>query len=104
MATGIDLAVYTSALTAILLWEPEAADLLNALAVAARIGLCASNRTEFLLVIQSWLGDVGVERAKRLLAMQRIDVVRNGQFEPRASSQICSIAIGPGSSCAARSI
>ncbi|WP_216644558.1 type II toxin-antitoxin system VapC family toxin [Candidatus Thiodictyon syntrophicum] len=75
MATAIDLVVDTSALTAILLGEPEAADLLTALAAAATIGLCAPNRTEFLLVIQSRLGDVGVERAKRLLAMQRIETV-----------------------------
>jgi len=75
MAIAIDLAVDTSALTAILLGEPEAADLLAVLAVAARIGLCAPNRTELLLVIQSRLGDIGVERAKRLLAMQRIVTV-----------------------------
>jgi len=75
MAIAIDLAVDTSALTAILLGEPEAADLLAVLAAAARIGLCAPNRTELLLVIQSRLGDIGVERAKRLLAMQRIATV-----------------------------
>ncbi len=75
MAIVIDLAVDTSALTAILLGEPEAVDLLVVLAAAARIGLCAPNRTELLLVIQSRLGDVGVERAKRLLVMQRIETI-----------------------------
>jgi ribonuclease VapC len=75
MAIAIDLAVDTSALTDILLGEPEAADLLAVLASAASIGLCAPNRTELLLVIQSRLGDIGVERAKRLLAMQRIATV-----------------------------
>lgn len=75
MATAIDLVVDTSALTAILLGESEATGLLAALAAAARIGLCAPNRTELLLVIQYRLGDVGVERTKRLLAMQRIDTV-----------------------------
>ena len=75
MAIVIDLAVDTSALTAILLGETEAADLLAVLAAAARIGLCAPNRTELLLVIQSRLGDVGVERAKRLLVMQRIETI-----------------------------
>ena len=75
MAIAIDLAIDTSALTAILLGEPEARGLLAALAAADRIDLCAPNRTELLLVIQSRLGDIGVERAKRLLAMQRIETV-----------------------------
>ena len=45
MATAIDLAADTSALTAILLGEPDAAALLRVLTVAPRIGLCAPNRT-----------------------------------------------------------
>ncbi len=72
MATSIDLAVDTSALTAILLGEPEAPALLHALKTASRVGLCAPNRTELLLVIQSRLGDIGVERAKRFLAIERM--------------------------------
>jgi len=75
MAIVIDLVVDTSALTAILLGEPEAADLLSALAAAAGVGLCAPNRTELVLVIQARLGDVGVERAKRLFALQRIATI-----------------------------
>jgi ribonuclease VapC len=52
---------------------------LAAPAAAARIGLGTPNRTELLLVIQSRLGNVGVERAKRLLAMQRIEAVPLGE-------------------------
>jgi hypothetical protein len=68
MATSIDLAVDTSALTAILLGEPDAPALLGALKAAPRIGLCASNRTELLVVLQTRPGDAGVERAKQFLA------------------------------------
>lgn len=73
MATSIDLAVDTSALTAILLGEPDAPALLSTLtAVSSRVGLCAPNRTELLVVIQMRLGDVGVERAKQFLRRERI--------------------------------
>mgnify|MGYP001806235780 CR=1 FL=1 len=75
MATAIDLAVDTSALTAILLGEPEAPDLLKTLVAATRPGICAPNRTEFLIVMQSRLGDVGVERARTFLQMQRIRTI-----------------------------
>lgn len=75
MATSIDLAVDTSALTAILLGEVEAPSLLGRLKAAAAIGLCAANRTELLVVIQSRLGDVGVERAKQFLAMEQVATV-----------------------------
>lgn len=75
MASSIDLAVDTSALTAILLGEPDAAALLGALMAAQRIGLCAPNRTELLVVIQARLGDPGVERAKQFLAMQRVRTI-----------------------------
>jgi len=53
MATSIDLAVDTSALTAILPGESDAPALLDALSAASRIGLCAPNRTELFLVIQT---------------------------------------------------
>jgi ribonuclease VapC len=72
---AIDLAVDTSALTAVLLGEPEAAAILHRLAAATRPGLCAPNRTELLLVIQSRLGDPGVERTKQLLRKQRIRTI-----------------------------
>lgn len=72
MASSIDLAVDTSALVAILLGESDAPALLAALKAAARIGLCAPNRTELLLVMQSRLGDPGVERAKRFLALEQV--------------------------------
>ena len=75
MATSIDLAVDTSALTAILLGEPVAPALLSALGAAPRIGLCAPNRTELLLVIQTRLGDTGVERAKQFLALEQVQTV-----------------------------
>ena len=74
MATSIDLVVDTSALTAILLGEPEARRLLAAL-VGARSALCAPNRTELLVVIQSRLGDAGVARAREFLAAQRVRTV-----------------------------
>ncbi len=75
MATSIDLTTDTSALTAILLGEPEAEHLLRALTIAPRVGLCAPNRTELLLVIQTRLGDVGVERARLFLRAQRIQTI-----------------------------
>lgn len=75
MATSIDLAVDTSALTAILLGEPEAPALLRALKAAPRIGLCAPNRTELLVVIQTRLGDLGVERAKLFLALEKVQTI-----------------------------
>lgn len=75
MATSIDLAVDTSALTAILLGEPDAPVLLGALKAAPRIGLCAPNRTEPLLVVQSRLGDTGVERVKQFLALEQIQTI-----------------------------
>jgi ribonuclease VapC len=52
MATSIDLAVDTSALTAILLGESDASALLSALNAASRVGLCAPNRTELLALVQ----------------------------------------------------
>jgi ribonuclease VapC len=75
MASSIDLAVDTSALTAILLGESDAAALLAQLMEAQRIGLCAPNRTELLLVIQARLGDPGVERAKQFLTMERVQTI-----------------------------
>ena len=75
MATSIDLAVDTSALTAILLGEPEAPALLSAMLAAPRIGLCAPNRTELLLVMQTRLGDIGVDRAKELLALEQVQTM-----------------------------
>jgi ribonuclease VapC len=75
MAISIDLAVDTSALTAILLGEPEAPALLRDLAAASRPGLCAPNRTELFLVIQARLGDPGVARARELLRRQQIATV-----------------------------
>jgi ribonuclease VapC len=75
MATLIDLAVDTSALTAILLGEPDAPALLAALRTVPRIGLCAPNRTELLLVMQSRLGDAGPTRAKQLLALEQMRTV-----------------------------
>lgn len=75
MATSIDLVVDTSALTAILLGEPEAAALLSALTTAPRVGLCAANRTELLLVIQTRLGDAGVAHAKHFLRLEQIQTV-----------------------------
>lgn len=75
MASAIDLAVDTSALTAILLGEPDAAALLRTLMAAPRIGLCAPNRTELLVVIQARLGDPGVERAKQFLTMGRVRTI-----------------------------
>lgn len=75
MASAIDLAVDTSALTAILLGEPDAAALLRTLMAAPRIGLCAPNRTELLVVIQARLGDPGVERAKQFLTMERVRTI-----------------------------
>lgn len=72
MASAIDLALDSSALTAILLGEPDAAALLGTLMAAPRIGLCAPNRTELLVVIQARLGDPGVERAKQFLTMERV--------------------------------
>lgn len=75
MATSIDLAVDTSAITAILLAEPEAAALVRALSAASRPGLCAANRTELLIVIQARLGDQGVVRARQFLRVQQIETV-----------------------------
>lgn len=75
MATSIDLVVDTSALTAILLGEPDAPALLAALRTVTRIGLCAPNRTELLLVMQSRLGDAGPPRAKKLLALEQVRTV-----------------------------
>ena len=75
MATSIDLAVDTSALTAVLLGEPDATALLTALTTALRVGLCAPNRTELFLVIQTRLGDAGVERAKQFLRLEQIRTI-----------------------------
>jgi ribonuclease VapC len=75
MGTSIDLAVDTSALTAILLGEPDAPALLTAVTAAPRVGLCAPNRTELFLVIRTRLGDAGVERAKALLRLQQIQTI-----------------------------
>lgn len=75
MATSIDLAVGTSALTAILLGEPEALAYLKVLSSAPRVGLCAPNRTELLVVLQTHLGDLGVERARQFLRRQQIQTV-----------------------------
>lgn len=75
MAASIDLAVDTSALTAILLAESEAPTLLGTLAAASHPGLCAPNRTELLLVVQARLGDLGVARARELLRLQQIETV-----------------------------
>lgn len=75
MATSIDLAVDTSALTAILFGEPEAPELLETLHSAGRVGLCAPNRTELLLVIQGRLGDTGAERARQLLVLEQIRTI-----------------------------
>lgn len=75
MATSIDLAVDTSAPTAILLGEPDASALLSALNAASRVGLCAPNRTELLVVMQTRLGDAGAERAKELLALVQVRTV-----------------------------
>jgi ribonuclease VapC len=75
MATSIDLAVDTSALTAILLGESDAPALLSALHAAPRIGLCAPNRTELLLVMQTRRGDTGVDRAKELLVLEQVQTV-----------------------------
>jgi ribonuclease VapC len=75
MATSIDLAVATSALTAILLGEPEAPDLLETLHRASCAGLAAPNRTELLLVIQTRLGDTGAERARQFLALEQIRTI-----------------------------
>ena len=75
MATSIDLAVDTSALTAILLGEPDAFGLLSALSAVPRIGLCAPNRTELLVVIQTRLGDAGVQRATQFLHREQIHTI-----------------------------
>jgi ribonuclease VapC len=75
MDTSIDLAIDTSALTAIILGEPDAPALLTALTPALRVGLCAPNRTELFLVIQTRLGDRGVERAKELLRLVQIRTI-----------------------------
>ena len=75
MATSIDLAIDTSALVAIMLGEPEAEPLLTALASVPRVGICAPNRTELLIVIQSRLGDAAVESAKVFLSAQRIRTI-----------------------------
>lgn len=75
MATSIDLVVDTSALTAILLGEPEALDLLKTLATSRLAGICAPNRTELLLMMQARLGDPGVERARSFLLAQGIQTV-----------------------------
>jgi len=75
MATAIELAVDTSALTAILLGESDAAALLGTLAAAPCAGLCAPNRTELLVVIQARLGDRGVERAKQFLALEQVRTI-----------------------------
>lgn len=72
MASSIDLAIDTSALTAVLLREPEARRFLQLLTATPRVGLCAANRTEFLVVVQARLGDFGVERAKQFLQMQQV--------------------------------
>jgi ribonuclease VapC len=75
MDTSIDLAVDTSALTAILLGEPDALALLNALSAVPRIGICAPNRTELLIVIQTRLGDAGVQRAKQFLHREQVRTI-----------------------------
>jgi ribonuclease VapC len=75
MDTSIDLAVDTSALTAIIFGEPDAPALLTALTTALRVGLCAPNRTELFLVIQTRIGDAGVERAKQFLQLEQIQTI-----------------------------
>lgn len=75
MATSIDRAVDTSALTAILLVEPEALAYLKVLSTAPRVGLCAPSRAELLLVLQTRLREVGVQRAKQFLRRQQIQTI-----------------------------
>lgn len=72
MGSSIDLAVDTSALTAILFQEPEAHHFLEVLSTTPRVGLCAANRTEFLVVVQARLGDLGVQKAKQFLELQQV--------------------------------
>lgn len=71
----IDLAVDTSGLSAILLGEPQAEALLRVLTAAGRVGLSAANRTELLVVMQTRLGDLGVERAKQFLTLQKVETI-----------------------------
>jgi len=73
--SAIDLAIDTSALTAILLGESDAAVLLRAMKRASRIGLCAPNRTDLLLVMQARLGDAGVDKAKQFLALEQVHTI-----------------------------
>lgn len=75
MDSSIDLAVDTSALTAIMLHEPEAREFLLVLAATDRIGLSAVNKTEFLIVTRSRLGVEGVHRALDLLARFAIEII-----------------------------
>lgn len=75
MAITIDLVVDTSALTTILLGEPEAEALLRTLIKASRVGLCAPNHTELLIVIQTRLGDPGVTRAQAFLRQTQIETI-----------------------------
>jgi len=75
MGSSIDLAIDTSALTAILLREPEARRFLELLTATPRVGLCAANRTEFLVVVQARLGDLGVQKAKQFLHMQQVRTI-----------------------------
>jgi len=73
MASQVDAVVDTSALVAILLNEPDWAELLGRI---QRFGLCAisaANRTEFLLVANTRLRGNGAEIGKQLL--ERLGIV-----------------------------
>jgi ribonuclease VapC len=95
MGTSIDLAVDTSALTAILLGEREAPALLRTLTAAANAALCAANRTELLLVVHTRLGELGVERAKQLLRLQQVQTIALDEaLADRAADAFCRFGKG----------
>jgi ribonuclease VapC len=71
----IDLAIDTSALVAVLFQEAEAEVVLQKLSVCGRIGICAANKTELLMVVGSRLGMAGRDKALELLSRYRIITV-----------------------------
>lgn len=75
MASPVDAIVDTSALVAILLREPDAADYLQALTQISRWGIAAPNRTELLMVATARLGSEGMGFARALLQRCQIQTL-----------------------------
>jgi len=83
---GIDLAVDTSAVMAVLLREPNAEAVLERLCQARQPAVAAPTRTEILMVALVKLGEIGQERAREFLDKQAfLTVAWDGELADQAA-------------------